>query len=150
MGICHGDISLENFVVSRDGTVLTDFGACLRVPFVDPNNDVNMTNAHHGNIPQLIQPRGQCGHPLYMAPEIWYSVMPFDGFAIDLWGAGIILYWLLVGDHPWQSADEVNPQFNNVITESLLSDGEWLEHELGRRIAASGCAISLLAADLLI
>jgi len=89
-----------------------------------------------------------------MAPEILYNVMPFDGFAIDLWGAAIILYWLLVRDHPWESAFEVDPQINNVITEPLPPNGEWLEHldqrELGRWILASGRAISPRAADLLI
>jgi len=145
LGICHGDISLENFVVSRDGrVVLTDFGHCLRVPFVDRNND----------IPRLIEPHGPRGHRLYMAPEILYNVMPFDGFAIDLWGAAIILYWLLVGVHPWESALWHRPEFRNVMNEPLPPDGEWLERldqrELGRQMAASGRAISPLAADLLI
>jgi len=124
--------------------MLTDFGHCLRVLFVDRNND----------IPQLIEPQGPRGSLLYMAPEILFSVMPFDRFAIDLWGAAIILYWLLVEDHPWGAAFEVNPQFNNVISEPLLPNGEWLERldqrELGRQMAASRRAISPRTADLLI
>lgn len=40
--------------------------------------------------------------------------MPFDGFAIDLWAAGIILFTMLVGVSPFSWADTDDAKFRLV------------------------------------
>jgi serine/threonine protein kinase len=45
----------------------------------------------------LIKPQGTCGKWLYMSPEIYENKLPFDGFAVDMWAAGVILFLMLTG-----------------------------------------------------
>jgi serine/threonine protein kinase len=46
----------------------------------------------------LIKPQGTCGKWLYMSPEIYENKQPFDGFAVDLWAAGVILFLMMTGE----------------------------------------------------
>ena len=45
----------------------------------------------------LIKPQGTCGKWLYMSPEIHENKEPFDGFAVDMWAAGVILFLMMTG-----------------------------------------------------
>ena len=40
-----------------------------------------------------------CGTPVYMAPEIWNGC-EYDK-KVDLWSLGVVMYYLLSGDHPF-------------------------------------------------
>merc|ERR1711971_56514 len=51
----------------------------------------------------LIRPQGTCGKWIYMSPEIYRNEEPFDGFAVDMWAAGVILFLMLTGFPPWDS-----------------------------------------------
>jgi len=90
--ICHRDLSLENFVVDGDGDrrklIIIDLGMALRIPYLKEGTR------------QLISPQHRCGKKPYISPEI-YRQESFDGHAVDLWAAGIVLFILLIGDHPW-------------------------------------------------
>jgi serine/threonine protein kinase len=39
-----------------------------------------------------------------MSPEIWESVEPFDGHAVDVWALGPILFMMVCGMPPWHTA----------------------------------------------
>ena len=84
----------------------------LRVPFVDPDNEHVLADASAGTMRRLIQAQGQGGRWTYMAPEIVSSEEHFDGYAIDLWAAGVILFILLVGRSPFEIAVETEPCFS--------------------------------------
>jgi len=84
-GICHRDISLENLLVHENSSLIIDLGMCLRLP----------SNR------RLISPQGTCGKWHYMSPEIALNRV-FDGYAVDLWSAGVILFLMLTGIPPWE------------------------------------------------
>lgn len=50
----------------------------------------------------LIQPSGTCGKKHYMAPEIEQNTQPFDGYAVDMWAVGVILFLMVTGFNPWE------------------------------------------------
>jgi len=109
--ICHRDLSLENFVLDGEGErqklVIIDLGMALKIPY-----SVEGTR-------RLISQQDRCGKGPYISPEI-YNQEPFDGHAVDLWAAGIILFILLVGFHPWK---QDFPRTTNRWY-SLMSGGE--------------------------
>lgn len=118
-------------------SVVIDFGMCLRVPFDDPRTS-GVTDVSAGSLRRLIQPLVPCGKPNYIAPEILKSQDPFDGFAIDLWAAGVILFIMLVGLPPWEFAREEDPRYRMVIRGGLE-----------RMLRSWQRPVSPLAADLL-
>jgi len=163
LGLCHGDVSLENFAVESDfKVVLIDFGLCTRVPFHDPNTNAVMPAVEDGNrLRRLILPQGQRGTPQYMAPEIYANRLAFDGYAIDLWGAAISLFVMLVGDCPWEMPLPGNIHFDYVTRDPLPppidDDRPFIAHldecALGRLALAMECPpdqMSPLVCDLLV
>jgi len=126
-GVCHRDLSLENILVNRDKCLIIDFGMCLRVPYSDPLNRGATTDVISGSgLRRLIVPQGTCGKHNYMSPEIFANREPFDGFAIDVWAAGVILYIMLTGFPPYDQAMETDPRFEAIISGNLVSQlKEW-------------------------
>lgn len=112
-GVCHRDLSLENILVHDNRCVIIDMGMCLRVPYVDPCNEYLTTDASAGTTRRLMQAQGQGGRWTYMAPEVVARDDQFDGFAIDLWATGVILFIMLVGRAPWAMAIESDVHFNH-------------------------------------
>ncbi|GAA97462.1 hypothetical protein E5Q_04141 [Mixia osmundae IAM 14324] len=90
--IAHRDLKLENVLVDGDGPcpriVLADFGTA--------------------------RPSGQlagtlCGTCTYMAPEVLSSLsrnIAYDGQLQDCWGAGLMLFMLASGEHPFDVPDK--------------------------------------------
>ncbi|CAM9489710.1 unnamed protein product [Ectocarpus fasciculatus] len=95
-GVCHRDVSLENLMLAEEGVVkLVDFGLALRIP---QNEDGSA---------RTIPPQGACGKPYYIAPEVLASSSSkskFDGFAVDVWACGILLFVMLTGVAPFEVA----------------------------------------------
>lgn len=79
----HRDLKFENLLLMKKGDfssiVLTDFGLATRT-----------NEAAHG----------ECGTPLYMAPEIWLRDSSTHGTKVDIWATGIIAYIIMCGRHP--------------------------------------------------
>ena len=136
MGVCHRDMSLENILVDEYRTsVVIDLGMCLRVPY---DGGDKVTDVSAGTLRRLIGPLIPCGKPNYISPEIFKSEGPFDGFAIDLWAAGVILFIMLVGLPPWEFAGEEDPRYRMVARGGLE-----------RMLESWNRSVSALATDLL-
>jgi serine/threonine protein kinase len=139
-GICHRDMSLENLLIHQSGALIIDMGMCLRVPFSQSssnhlqnplvasfNNMSFKTNAAPGMMhpsaasgitmqgrrqPRcLMSPQGTCGKWIYMSPEVYKNRESFDGFAVDMWAAGVILFLMLTGFPPWERACPTDERF---------------------------------------
>ena len=120
MGVCHRDMSLENILVDEyTKSVLIDFGMCLRVPYIDPSGNGGSADVRAGTLRRLITPQHPCGKPNYISPEILKNKEPFDGFAVDLWAAAVILFIMLVGLPPWEFAREEDPRYRMVVRGGL-------------------------------
>ena len=118
-GICHRDMSLENLLVHESGVLIIDMGMCLRVPFhSEPNNpqkepsvDVPMQPSVRNLRRFMMRPQGTCGKWHYMSPEIHSNSSPFDGYAVDIWAAGVILFLMLTGFPPWDRPSPTDERF---------------------------------------
>ena len=127
-GVCHRDLSLENIMVHKKCIRITDFGLALRVPFKSNHADGNtryVTDVSEGSSRLLMTAQGQGANRSYMSPEVLAQEKSFDGFAHDLWAAGVILYVLLVGHKPFHLAHKSDTQFlqlaeNESLKESLI------------------------------
>ena len=128
-GVCHRDLCLENLVLDENQNIhIIDFGLCLRIPFADPSNRQLVSDVGSNTYRRLIKAQGQCGSWKYMAPEVCMRSESFDGFAIDLWAAGIVLFKLLVGREPFAMPDLVDCNFCTIskrgdLTGFLSSQG---------------------------
>lgn len=81
-GICHRDLKPENCVLDANGVLkIIDFGIAAR--FDD-------TTIFHDF----------CGSLEYVAPEILFR-KPYCGPAVDVWGCGVMLFEMVVGDVPF-------------------------------------------------
>jgi serine/threonine protein kinase len=93
---------------------------CLRVPYSDPTRQGNVTDVTRGTIRRLIKPQGVCGKHNYMSPEIFANTNAFDGFSIDLWAAGVILYIMLTGFPPYDQASQTDQRFDLIVNGNLI------------------------------
>jgi serine/threonine protein kinase len=124
LGVCHRDLSLENVLVDKDNCVVIDMGMCLRVPYTDPQNPTITTDVYRGSMRRLMKPQGVCGKHNYMSPEIYSNTEAFDGFAVDLWAAGVILYIMLTGFPPYDQASRTDQRFDLIICGRLVEQLE--------------------------
>lgn len=85
-GICHHDLSPDNFMFFNGRLVLIDFAMSLRIP----------RNAQTRER-YLIKGQGRYGTMAYQSPELFAETVPFDGCYADLWSSAIILYNMLTG-----------------------------------------------------
>ena len=118
-GVVHRDLSLENVLIHDDRCVIVDLGMALRVPFVDPDNEHVLADASAGTMRRLIQAQGVGGRWTYIAPEVVSSEDHFDGYAVDLWAAGVILFILLVGRSPFEMAVETDRYYSTFSSGGL-------------------------------
>merc|ERR1711862_197813 len=82
----------------RQKLVIIDFGMALRIPYSEEGTRCLISQQH------------RCGKESYISPEI-FQQEAFDGHAVDLWVAGIVLFILLTGNHPWGAK---LPHSNNI------------------------------------
>ena len=57
---------------------------------------------------------------MYMSPEIYRDEEPFDGFAVDMWAAGVILFLMLTGFPPWERACQTDERFHYMSSGYLV------------------------------
>lgn len=122
MGVCHRDISLENVMIDQETQLLViDLGMCARIPYDRVNGD--FTTADDGTLRRLIASQVPCGKPMYVAPEVVNQEENFaiDGFAVDLWSAGVVLFMMLTGRPAWDFPHRGNVQYTMIVGGALSS-----------------------------
>ena len=99
-GIAHRDLKPENLLLTEDKVLkIIDFGL-----------------SHEFNEEEFLKTK--CGSPSYAAPEI-LAKPKYDGFKIDIWCCGIILYAMLCGYLPFEGDDE-NESNNYKLFKNIL------------------------------
>jgi serine/threonine protein kinase len=91
---------------SKGKCVVIDLGMCLRIPLI--TNDATFTIS-----PCKIPPQGICGKKNYIAPEVIEGTH-FDPTRVDIWALGIILFIMLTGVPPIESATAVDQRYRMV------------------------------------
>ena len=115
-------MSLENILVATENCLIIDMGMCLRVPYNDERAGGNaVTDVRHGGCRRLMKPQGTCGKHNYMSPEVFANTDSFDGFGIDLWAAGVILYIMLTGFPPYDQASRTDQRFDLIVKGRLVN-----------------------------
>lgn len=82
--VVHRDIKLDNILIDLNNSIkICDFGVSKQVKKGEIIND-------------------QCGTPAYIAPEILRN-NGYEGFGVDIWSAGVVLYTMLTGTVPFKA-----------------------------------------------
>jgi len=114
-GICHRDMSLENLLTDEENNVVViDFGMSLKIPYLQQGLSGGSFD-HRERDRCLIRPQGSVGKPYYMSPEIVRNDI-FDGYAVDLWALGPILFLMVTGFPPWERAIATDQRFTYFST----------------------------------
>lgn len=99
----HRDLKLENILLDKNGNAkLTDFGFT--------RESIQKTNL------ETI-----CGTTVYMAPELTER-KKYDGFKIDIWALGVILYTMICGVMPFDEEDETKTKWKIINEDPDFDD----------------------------
>lgn len=94
-GVAHRDLKPENLLLSQNKNIkIIDFG---------------LSNFFETGVGGLATP---CGSPSYASPEIIKGEV-YDGFKIDIWASGIILFAMLCGYLPFDDDEEEEKEETN-------------------------------------
>ena len=97
-GVCHRDLKPENLLLTEKNKLkIIDFG---------------LSNYFNGNLLET-----PCGSPCYASPEMVRG-HKYDGFKIDIWSSGIILYAMLCGYLPFEEME--NDDCNEVLFKNIM------------------------------
>jgi 5'-AMP-activated protein kinase catalytic alpha subunit len=98
--ICHRDLKPENLLLNEDNELkIIDFG---------------LSNFYFGEEKLLRTP---CGSPCYASPEMILG-KDYDGYCIDIWSSGIILYAMLCGYLPFEEGDDT--MHNSLLFKNIV------------------------------
>ena len=98
-GIMHRDLTLANLLLTRDMRVkIADFGLATRLTGLPNEKHVTM-----------------CGTPNYISPEV--ATRSSHGLEADVWGLGCLLYTMLVGKPPFDTAG-----VRSTLTKVVMAD----------------------------
>ncbi|KAI0073808.1 Pkinase-domain-containing protein [Panus rudis PR-1116 ss-1] len=116
-GIVHRDLKPENLLLDATGRLkVCDFGLCSYYLRGDGTQRKLETI---------------CGSLPYIAPELTLG-KPYYAEPIDVWGCGIILFTLLVGNTPWDQPNEDSIEWIRYIKGKCFNDDPW--NKFGRDV----------------
>ncbi|KAL4251189.1 protein kinase superfamily protein [Abortiporus biennis] len=117
-GVCHRDLKPENMLLDAAGTLkITDFGLCSVYKLKETGQTRKLSE--------------RCGSLPYVAPEL-ETDEPYDAEPIDIWGCGVILFTMLVGNTPWDEPTRRSNEFTRYLTGQCFDDEPW--NLLGRDV----------------
>ena len=97
-GVCHRDLKPENLLLTEKYKLkIIDFG---------------LSNYFKNNLLET-----PCGSPCYASPEMLMG-NKYNGFCIDIWSSGIILYAMLCGYLPFEEME--NDEYNEVLFRNIV------------------------------
>ena len=97
-GVCHRDLKPENLLLTEKMKIkIIDFG---------------LSNYFTGNLLET-----PCGSPCYASPEMVIG-NKYNGFCIDIWSSGIILYAMLCGYLPFEESE--NDEYNEILFRNIV------------------------------
>jgi len=85
----HGDIKLNNAVITNDVAKLIDFNMSKRCDEVE----IDVSTLRRTTF---------CGTSLYIAPEMVLN-KDYEGQKADIWSLGVCLFVMVTGDYPFDS-----------------------------------------------
>jgi len=110
LGIVHRDLKPENLLLTENNLLkIIDFG---------------LSNYHDTNLDLLLGT--PCGSPCYASPEM-VSGARYDGYKIDIWSCGIILFAMLCGYLPFEGKE--NDNLFHKILECKVNLPDYLSEE---------------------
>lgn len=111
---------------------LAGLGSALRIPT-------------SSGIVHLLEPQPPCGSPQYVAPELLLN-KPFDGYAVDLFAAGVMLFVMLLGSEALFVAPlREDRRFQDICVEGNLKELlQRMELAQSKSFSASNDALELL------
>ena len=105
--VCHRDLKPENLLLTEKMKLkIIDFG---------------LSNYFKGNLLET-----PCGSPCYASPEMVMG-KKYNGFCIDIWSSGIILYAMLCGYLPFEEVE--NDEYNEVLFKNIVECNVEYPHE---------------------
>jgi serine/threonine protein kinase len=138
-GICHRDVSPQNFVVKEQAGALRcsliDFGMAARLD-VGPN----------GQPAPLVLTEG-FGKPEFVPPEQCLHLhMSYNGFKADVYSLGVTLLFLLTGfGPPFKSPTEASAPYRVIVIENNPRKYFSTRELCGDRVAPSEDALDLIS-----
>lgn len=117
--VIHRDLKPENLMVSPDGSV---------VKIVD----FDWVHLHDSN-QTLLQRREQRGTPGYVDPRYWNGYIPSK--AMDIYSAGLVLFFLYTGTHHFHDNEEIQHQLVGDDYAYTLKEMPGIDPEIRRIIA---------------
>ncbi|KAF9647634.1 Pkinase-domain-containing protein [Thelephora ganbajun] len=110
-GVCHRDLKPENIMLDAAGVLkISDFGLC------------SVYKLKESGKMRLLSER--CGSLPYIAPELAGSA-PYKAEPIDVWGIGVILFTMLVGNTPWDEPSENSFEFCAYVNGQIFDKDPW-------------------------
>ncbi|CAM9910977.1 unnamed protein product [Ectocarpus fasciculatus] len=95
-------MSLENIVLDVNGEVkIIDFGLALMSGQHRPQARTAQFDGANPFNARSISPTGPFGKKHYMPPEVAMNEQDYDGFAVDVWALGVVMFITLAGIPPF-------------------------------------------------
>ncbi|BEI83834.1 hypothetical protein CcaverHIS002_0404380 [Cutaneotrichosporon cavernicola] len=109
-GVAHRDLKPENLLLAANGNLkLTDFGLCAVYKYKGKKRLLS----------------GRCGSMPYVAPELG-GQGGYEAEPVDVWGMGIVLVTMLVGNTPWDEPSEAtSPEYQAYLAGQLWNYEPW-------------------------
>lgn len=121
-GMAHRNIKLENILLDDHNRVrLTGFGLCAVLPrqWCQTQPDATAANSEAEATTETSEAERErmlklsCGAKHYIAPEMVQG-KPYDGTAVDVWAAGVVLFAILTGCFPFDSDNSDDELFTHI------------------------------------